>query len=430
MCNPGRKAMEIMKKIRVILIGAGNRGTIYTDIMKQMPEQFQVVGVADALKEHREDIQKKHGIPDESCFASWEEILSVPKFADVAIISTQDSLHYEPAMKALAVGYDLLLEKPAAVTEEQCVNIYMQARKYQRKVLVCHVLRYTAFYKKVKELIDEGNVGRIMSIAHEECVGNLHQSHSYVRGNWGNTDRSNFMLLTKSCHDMDLIQWLMGKKCKRLQSFGALTYFKRENAPDGSPDYCVQGCPQADVCPYNAIKLYYDDKENAWFRTTATKKVAPTDEDVLAAITNTQYGKCVFKCDNDVVDHQTVNMEFEDYSTAVFTMNAFNRGGRRTHIMGTKGEMLCDFEGDSIQLYHFEEKKTDVFHPANEPVDGTLAGGHGGGDTGIVYALYAYLVGEKRAEEVSEIGISCENHRLAFAAEKARLTNTIINIED
>lgn len=417
-----------MKKLRVILIGAGNRGTIYTDIMSNLPTQYQVVGVADTIEEHRNYIQTKHGFSKDACFADWEGIFSIPKFADVAIISTQDSLHYAPAMKALEMGYDLLLEKPVAVTEEQCINIYGQAKKFGRKVMVCHVLRYTAFYEKVKALIDAGEVGNIVSIVHEECVGNEHQSHSYVRGNWGNTERSNFMLLAKSCHDLDLIQWMMNKKCTKIQSFGALSYFKRENAPVGAPEYCVQGCPQADICPYNAIKLYFNDKENMWFRTTATKKVAPTDGDVMEAITNTQYGKCVYKCDNDVVDHQTVNMEFENHATAIFTMCAFNKGGRRTHIMGTKGEMLCDFEGDEIQLFRFENRQTELFHPAEKPVDGTLAGGHGGGDTGIVYALYDYLTGSKTAEEVSEIGISCANHQLVFAAEKSRLTNSIINV--
>ncbi len=417
-----------MKRIRVILIGAGNRGTIYTDIMSKLSEQYEVVGVADAIEEHRTYIQTKHGFSKDACFASWEDILAIPKFADVAIVSTQDSLHYAPAMKALEVGYDLLLEKPVAVTEEQCINIYKQAKRFGRKVMVCHVLRYTAFYEKVKALIDAGEVGDIISIVHEECVGNVHQSHSYVRGNWGNTEQSNFMLLTKSCHDLDLIQWLINKKCTKLQSFGNLSYFKRENAPEGAPEYCVHGCPQADICPYNAVKLYLEDKENMWFRTTATKKVAPTDEDVLEAITNTQYGRCVYKCDNDVVDHQTVNMEFENQSTAIFTMCAFNKGGRRTHVMGTKGEMLCDFEGDEIRLYRFEDRQTELFHPAETPIDGTLAGGHGGGDTGIVHALYDYLTGSKTEEEVSGIGISCENHRLVFAAEKSRLTNSIISI--
>ena len=417
-----------MKKFQVILIGAGNRGTIYTDLMREMPDRFQIVGVADAAAEHREDIRMKHSIPKGACYASWEDILSVPKFADVAIISTQDSLHYAPAMKALEMGYDLLLEKPIAVTEEQCINIRKQAEKYGRKVMVCHVLRYTAFYRKLKELIDSGAVGNVISVAHEECVGHVHQSHSYVRGNWGNEKRSNFMLLTKSCHDLDLIQWLMNKKCTSIQSFGALSYFVRKNAPENSPEYCIQGCPEADTCPYNAVKLYLQDKSNTWFRTTATKKVNPTDEDVLAAITNTQYGKCVYKCDNDVVDHQTVNMEFEDHSTAVFTMSAFNKGGRRTHIMGTKGEMICDFEADEIILYQFENREEVLLHPAEEPVDGTLVGGHGGGDTGIVHALYDYLAGNKSACEVSEIGISCENHQLAFAAEKSRHENMVVRM--
>lgn len=414
-----------MEKIQVILLGAGCRGTAYTDIMATLPEQFQVVGMADPLKDHQHYISEKHGVPMERCYDSWEDILNVPKFADVAIISTQDSMHYAPAMKALELGYDLLLEKPIAVTEQECIDIWAQAKKYGRKVMVCHVLRYTAFFGKVKELIDADAVGDIITLSHTECVGNVHQSHSFVRGNWGNEERSNFMLMAKSCHDLDLIQWLMGKQCSRIQSFGSLKYFCKENAPADAPEYCIEGCPHGETCPYNAVKLYLDDKENMWFRTTSTGMVAPTDEDVKKTISTTQYGKCVFRCDNDVVDHQVVNMEFTDASTASFTMCAFNKGGRKTHIMGTKGEMTCDFEGDLIRLYSFEDKKTTEFHPAAEPSDGTLVSGHGGGDEGIVHALYAYLTGSKTAEEVSEIGISCENHRLVYAAERSRRSGSI-----
>lgn len=170
-------------------------------------------------------------------------------------------------------------------------------------------------------------------------MGNIHQSHSYVRGNWGNEGRSANMLLAKSCHDIDILQWLLGKQCKKVQSFGAMTYFKRENAPEGSTEHCIEGCPKGDTCPYNAVKLYLDDKKNRWFRTTCTRQANPTDEMVEHALRTTQYGKCVYKCDNDVVDHQVVNMLFEDDVTVSFTMNAFNKGGRNIHIMGTRGEL-------------------------------------------------------------------------------------------
>lgn len=357
--------------------------------------------------------------------------MAQPKLAGIAVIATQDWLHYEPAMKALADGYDVLLEKPLACTEEQCINLRDEAHKYGRKVMVCHVLRYTPFYSRVKQIIDDDVVGDIVSIVHSEGVGNIHQSHSFVRGNWGNTKRSNFMLLAKSCHDIDLLQWLMKKKCARIQSFGSLKYFCRENAPEGAPERCIDGCPYADTCCYNSVKLYLDDKENAWFRTTSTGIIDPTDADVEDALRNTQYGKCVFKCDNDVVDHQVVNMVFEDNSTASFTMCCFNHGGRKSNIMGTKGEILLDFENDEIRIFHFEGRWWETIHTAG-PVDETLVCGHGGGDTGIVNALYDYVTGAKNADVVSEIDISCANTRLVFAAERSRQSGgveTIVSLE-
>lgn len=414
-----------MAEFQVIVIGAGQRGQTYTNVMADMPDKFQVVGVAEPVRENREYIRNKHRIAPEHCFSSWEEILDRPRFADIAIIATQDKMHFAPAMKALELGYDLLLEKPVAPTPQECTAIWHQAKKYGRKIMVGHVLRYTSFYSKVKELVDSGVIGDVTTIIHREGVGNLHQSHSFVRGHWGNEEKSAAMLLAKSCHDLDLLQWLMGRSCSRIQSFGSLRYFRPENAPADAPDYCVQGCPHGEQCYYNAVKLYYDDKNNRWFRTASTGLVDPTDEDVLHTLKTTQYGKCVFKCDNDVVDHQVVNMEFEDGGTVSFTMSAFNQGGRQSNLMGTKGEMFLNFEADEIRLYRFDTRNFETIHTRTGAV-----GGHGGGDEGIVNGLYDYLTGAKNAQQVSEIGISCQNHLLVFAAEESRHTGNVIRIAD
>ncbi len=417
-----------MRRLKVILIGAGNRGETYTSIMYEMPEKYQVVAVAEPIDSRREEIREKHGISEDMCFKEWTSLLALGKIADIAIIATMDQQHFEPAMKAIECKYDILLEKPIAPTAKECRQIALHAREYGVKVVVCHVLRYTSLFRRLKDLIDDGEIGRVMSINHEECVGNVHQSHSFVRGNWGNTKRSAIMLLAKSCHDMDILQWLVGKKVKKVQSFGALTYFKKENAPEGAPDRCIQGCPVGETCPYNAVKLYLEDKENRWFRTTCAREADPTDEMIKKAITTTQYGKCVFKCDNDVVDHQTVNLLFEDDTTAVFTMNAFNKGGRYIHIMGTKGELHASMEQESaIELYDFETKKTKTI-----PVCGRegITEGHGGGDQGIIETLYEYLTGSYKGKSVSDIAVSCDNHLIAFAAEQARLTSTVVDMEE
>lgn len=415
------------QKIKVVLIGAGNRGTTYTDLMAQLPEKYEVVAVAEPIENRREYIRQKHRIPEEFCFESWNDLFAKGKVADAAIISTQDKDHFEPAAKAISLGYHLLLEKPVSPTPEECWEICRLAEEKDVKVVVCHVLRYAPLFEIVKKIIDEGKIGKIISINHEECVGNIHQSHSYVRGNWGNEGRSSNMLLAKSCHDLDLLQWLIGKKCKKIQSFGALTHFRIENAPEGSPEFCIEGCPVGDKCPYNAVKLYLEDKENLWFRTTSTRDNNPTDEKVEKAIRTTQYGKCVYRCDNDVVDHQVVTMLFEDDITVTFSMNAFNRGGRYLHIMGTKGELHAALDNDTpIRIYDFETAKTTEIDVIAG--DGVL-NGHGGGDEGIVDSLYEYLMDNYKGSSISDIRTSVNNHLLVFAAEKARKEECVVDFE-
>lgn len=416
-----------MKRIKVVLIGAGNRGSSYTNIMHTMPERYQVVAVADPAESRRKHVQELHNIPDELCFEDHTDLFRLGKIADLAIIATQDRLHYEPAMQAISLKYDVLLEKPIAPTAKECLDIELAAQQNNVKVIVCTVLRYAPLFSKTKEIISSGKIGDIVSVDHEECVGNVHQSHSYVRGNWCNTERSSGMLLAKSCHDLDLIAWLLDRKCTQIQSFGSLHYFKRENAPVGSPERCIEGCPHGETCPYNAVKLYLDDKKNYWFRSTSTNCSAPTDEDVENALRNTQYGKCVYKCDNDVVDHQTVNMLFEGGVTATFSMCAFNRGGRFLHVMGTKGELRASLkENDGIRIYDFGTKEETVIPVAGK--DG-VEGKHGGGDVGIVECLYRYLTGAGRSDAIPLIEESCHNHMLVFAAEQSREENKVVDIE-
>lgn len=417
----------MMKKMTAILIGAGGRGTTYTDIMARVPEKFQVIAVAEPIRSRRDHIRELHNIPDEYCFEDYKPLLALGKIADLAIICTMDRDHFEPAMMAIDLCYDLLLEKPIAPTAEECVRLTENARSKGVRVLICTVLRYTAIFNQLKNIIDSGKIGRVMSINHEECVGNVHQSHSFVRGNWGNVGRSSNMLLQKSCHDLDILQWLIGKRCKKIQSFGTLSYFTEANAPAGAPDRCIEGCPAAETCPYNAVKLYYDDKNNRWFRTASTKLHAPTDEDVLKALRETQYGKCVYKCDNDVVDHQTVNMLFEDDVTVTFSMNAFNKGGRFINIMGTKGQIRAAMDGDKpIRVFDFQSRQEQEIPYYG--VDG-ITGGHGGGDEGIVEALYQYLTGTYTGKSIPEIDESCYNHLLVFAAEESRATNTVVDVD-
>lgn len=417
-----------MKQIKAILIGAGDRGTTYTDIMANMPEKFNVVAVAEPVPDRLSHVKELHKIPDNMCFSDYKPLLALGKIADIAIIATMDRNHFEPAMKVIDLNYDLLLEKPITPTPEECIALRDNAKKHGVRVVICTVLRYTYLFDKIKEIIDSGKIGDVMAIDHEECVGFVHQSHSFVRGRWGNSERSSVMLLQKSCHDIDLLQWLVGKKCKKVQSFGARSYFRKENAPEGSPEYCIQGCPVGDNCPYNAVKLYFDDKQNNWFRRSSTNLYNPTDDDVKKAITETQYGKCVYKCDNDVVDHQTVNMLFDDDVTVTFTMSAFTIDGRHIHVMGTKGQIRAALSGNTpIKVYNVITKEQEEIECSGS---NSITAGHGGGDTGIVETLYDYITGNYNGCRVPTIEESCYNHLIVFAAEQSRKENRVVDMDE
>lgn len=416
-----------MKKLKVILIGAGDRGNTYAREMKKLPDQYEIVAVAEPIDCRRERIKEQHHLPEDRCYKDYRELLSLGKIADIAVISTMDRLHFAPVTEAMELGYDLLLEKPIAPTAQECIAITEKAKQCGVKVVLCTVLRYTPLFCKIKEIIDSGKIGQIVSISHEECVGDIHQTHSFVRGNWGNSGRSSAMLLQKSCHDMDLLYWLIGKKCKKIQSFGNLTYFTEKNAPKGAPAFCIEGCPVGETCPYNAVKLYLQC-DNMWFRCSATGLTEPTDADVEKAIRETNYGRCVFRCDNDVVDHQVVNMLFEDDITVTFSMNAFNSGGRYINIYGTKGEIRAALKDDApIRVFHFETQTTEEI--ASFGSDGIL-GGHGGGDEGIIRILYEYYTGGYHGKSVPTIEESCYSHLLTFAAEKSRAEQTVVDVEE
>lgn len=421
-----------MKQISVILIGAGNRGNSYCKFMMQLPGKYKIVGIADADPVRVEVTRKLYDVPEENCYHSWEEILAQPKMADLAVIATMDDMHHGPALKAIELGYDLLLEKPVAQTAQECADIALAAQKKGVKVLVCHVLRYTPFFNRIKELLLDGVIGDVMSVIHVEAVGNTHYSHSYVRGNWHSEAQTTPMLLAKSCHDLDILQWLLDKPCRKVQSFGHLTHFTPANAPEGAPVRCADGgCPVAGTCPYNCRKLYYEGHQCLPFRKQATKNIAkgevPTDEEVEVALRTTDYGLCVYHANNDVVDHQVVTMEFEGGITVTFSMNSFNRGGRYIRLFGTKGEIYADMRESSIRVYTFADGETrDV--PVKK-LDDTIVGGHGGGDVGITKELHEYLSGSYTGYRAADIVTSVKNHLIGFCAEKARKNGTIESVD-
>lgn len=423
-----------MKQFSAILIGAGGRGKTYARAMNFMPDKYKFVGVAEPIDVKRNGFAEEYNIPAENVFKDWREILDKPKMADIAVIATMDGDHYGPAMKAIELGYHLLLEKPVAPTVKECTDIANAAEKKGVSVIVCHVLRYTPFFKTVKQIVDSGKIGKIMSIDHVESIGDVHFSHSFIRGNWHNEKESTPMVLQKTCHDLDILQWIIGKPCKKVHSFGSLTYFKPENAPEGAPRRCAEGgCPVADSCHYNCERLYVQNPDNLWWKKGFMQIVAThpdfTDEDCKEALMRTDFGLCVFQANNDVCDRQIVNMEFEGGVTARMNVNAFNEGGRYIRIYGTKGELLAFMGDESIYIRKTYGERNNEYIPVMK-TDESIAGGHGGGDVGIVYDLYDYLNGTYTGFSVADIHISVANHMIAFAAEKSRHNDTVVLMDD
>ena len=410
----------MMKQITAIVIGAGLRGNIYASYAHRYPEELKIIGVAEPDETRRKTFQESYGIPDSLCFSTWEDILEQGKIADAAIICTMDRMHYGPAMKALSLDYDLLLEKPISPSPEECEEIAALAAARNRKVLICHVLRYTPFFKLVKQLVSEGKIGDLVSIQHNENVGHIHQSHSFGRGNWRSSMESSPMILQKCCHDMDILQWLAGEEVIALSSFGGLRYFNSENAPEGAPDYCMEGCVHSEACPYYAPKVYLSEGEYRWMRSAVA--VDTSAENISRRLPSSPYGRCVFHCDNDVVDHQVVNMKFANGVTVAFTMCGFTQKTDRTlKLMGTKGELRAKMsDEDVVEVFDFETGVTAQYHPAK------AGSGHGGGDDGIMRDLIRYLNGYPGSTSLTEIQDSLRSHRMAFDAERARVEGILI----
>ena len=420
-----------MKQLSLILVGGGDRGSSYLKYLDTNPDKFKLVGLAEPVKEKREYLRDLYNVPEDKCFESYEELLKLPKFADIAMICTQDKMHYEPAMMAIDKKYDLLLEKPISVSPQECYSIYEKAKENGVRSVVCHVLRYTPFYKAMKKFIDDGNLGEVVNVVHTEGVGNVHMSHSFVRGNWRNTAESAPMILAKCCHDTDLFQWLIGDTCTKVQSFGTCSYFTEKNKPEGAPKRCTDGCPHKDTCYYYAPSLYrIDTAEVQHFRAIAANKFNPTDEEVDESLKTSPYGRCVFQCDNDVVDHQVVNIQFGENKLMTLTMSGFNKGGRETVIMGTKGELKANMEDQSMLFYDFATRKTTQIYSPDAVFDQTIAGGHGGGDAGLMADLYDYIALDKPSNSISDLQVSCMSHLICFAAEEARLKNVTIDMDE
>lgn len=414
------------KQVTAILIGAGQRGAqVYGSYALKHPKEIQFVAVAEPMQDRREEFSADHAIAEGNKVEDWQDLLSRPRMADCAFICTQDNQHIEPAMAALEQGYHIVMEKPMSRDAKELAKLQNKAKEKNRLVTVCHVLRYTPFFSKVKEIIESGAIGTVECIQQIENVAYWHQAHSFVRGNWRRQDETSPMILAKSCHDMDILLWMADSHCTKVSSFGSLKHFKAANAPAGAPEYCLDGCPHAVSCPYDAERIYLQDKGSHVPVIRKVVSLQNTDAAVRAALSNGPYGRCVYHCDNDVVDHQVVNLEFESGVSVSFTMSAFTWGGGRTiNIMGSHGQITGNVEKDEIEVVRFATGETATYRI------NASAEGHSGGDIAFMADVVRQMRSDGAYTGRTQVQNSVESHLIALAAEESRLSNKTIMMEE
>lgn len=415
--------------IDVVILGAGNRGNYaYGEYALQHPEQFNVVAVAEPDAMRRARFASLHDVPPENQFSSWQDLLNTPQLGRALINCTQDQMHVDSTIAVLKAGYDVLLEKPMAVSARDCIRLVETAERYGRHLQICHVLRFTSFFGKLFEIVNSGRLGRIMTIDHRENVAYYHMAHSFVRGNWRNEAESAPMILAKCCHDFDLLIWIMQQRIARLQSFGALSHYRKENAPTDAPFRCTDGCAHEQTCAWYAPRLYgaLPDTEPMGKFMASALEGGNTPQSRFEKLKNSPYGRCVYHCDNDVVDHQVLALEFEGGATATFTMHGHSDvEGRTMRWDGTRATLygdftvgrpyelrICDHGSNNVEVIRFDDAATN----------------HGGGDFGIMRDFFAALNGQSSIHRTTA-RMSLASHLVCFAAEESRLQKRMVEIQ-
>lgn len=406
--------------ISVFICGAGSRGhTVYGQFIKENPTLARVVAVADPVESRRQALATEHDIPEHNRFTSWEELPSKP-VADVAVIATGDRCHVEPAVRFLDQGYHVLLEKPMAPDLEGCRKIVEAAERASGMSAVCHVLRYTPYFRKLRQLIEQGAVGRILTIRHFEPVNYWHFAHSFVRGNWRNSQTSSVFILTKCCHDMDILWYLMGERPVAVHSFGALSYFRPESAPAEAAVRCLD-CTLNETCTYSATKFYGDmlkSQRHWWPLDVVTGEFTP--EALEEQLRKGPYGRCVYHCDNDVCDHQVVNFEFETGATASFVATAFSEvPARQTEVLGSNGSLSGD--GCEIVFKNFQSGTT-------ERIAVESSGNHLGGDEAMLQEFFGAVQAGDPGRLSTSPAISLLSHQMALLAERSRIERRVVEL--
>ena len=409
-------------RARLAILGAGSRGAgVYGAFVLRRPDLAEVVAIADPRADRLAEAGARHGLDASHLYADWSDLLKAERGLDAIVIATPDQVHLEPALAAIRTGASILLEKPISPTEAGLARLRSAARRRGADITVAHVLRYTPFFARIKELLDRGVIGTLQSIRHAEQIGYWHFAHSYVRGNWRRADISSPMILAKACHDLDILRWLAGAPCTHIASAGRLGHFVAANAPPGATARCTDGCAVERQCPYSALRIYLErlPPADAWPHNVVSLDTSPAG--LAAALQTGPYGRCVYMCDNDVADHQVVSLGFANGVSATLNVSAFTRVPTRSiHLMGSHGEIQGDFLTNTITVVDFriDDVRTGQLTIAND-------GLHGGGDDGLMADFLRRALDRRRlgasAEAETSLEHSIESHLMAFAAERARL---------
>lgn len=416
-----------MAAVEAVLIGGGNRGRFtYGAWARRHPDRLRIVALAEPVADRREAVAAELGLAGDRVAADWREVLERPRLAEVAIVATGDTLHVAPALAAVARGYHLLLEKPIAPEPADCVRVVEAAERAGRVVQIGHVLRYTRFYGRVQEIVASGRLGEIVAVDMKEHVAHWHLTHSYVRGKFRNRKLAAPIVLAKTCHDLDLLSWIVGRPARRVASFGSLGHFRADSAPEGAPQRCTDGCPVQAGCLHDAVRFYCGPDERVarhWPWTDLG--LDPSREARRRALETGPYGVCVYRCDNDVPDHQVLALEFAGGATATFTLQGLATHERRTiRVSGTKGELRGLFQDGLIEVTQHGSLEAEKIRIE------TSTDGHSGGDHGLL-AHFTDVIRSGALHDVRASGrVSLESHLLGFAAEESRLGGGVVDMDD
>lgn len=409
------------RPVRIIVIGAGNRANKYLEYARRNPDQLQLVGIVETCDLRRQAMAAAFGVADKRCYTRYDDLFTERPEADMVLISTPESAHFDPAVKAIDAGYHVLLEKPIAQHYDQCCEIARRARQRGVLVGVCHVLRYHPYFAKIRELVVSGQLGRLVSVSHTASVGLDRATHSYVRGLFRRESEANPILLAKCCHDIDFLLWTSGAHCRRLSSFGSLRWFRSENAPQGAAARCID-CAIEPRCPFSAHDLYYVRRD--WISNFDVPAGTTLDAAIMEELRTGMLGRCVYHCDNDVVDHQLLAMEMDDEATISLSMEMFtNDDTRKTHIRLTGGEIdgnertlwVRRFRGGAAETYDFSEIAGQPFHA--------------GADLRLI-GDFIRALRDPSQPFLATIDDSIESHRICYAAEQSRKTGQTIQLDN